>query len=421
MRNNKNYALCEFQHDKAFIYKKIPKGKEIFFGSGICIDTSGNVLFQLPDYGDNYDNFCYCSRFDHKKGARVKKYLNEWDVMALINDKGEFLTDFIYDVIFFPENKDIIMAEEAGGHGLLDFDGNETVPLIYSDIFLDSSEPFIIAGKYTGEDEKYGVVDYNNNIVIPFEYEDAEDTLGDKLIFQKKGKWGVVDKNNNTLVEFKYDRIWYEETNNIFCVKLNDKWGLVDTENNVIQPFIYDNGLVRGDVFALKKDGRYALYSAAEKRFITDFIYLSEQDNKGWKPDKNTVVYYAGYDIIDTFGPKALDTLSQAYIDDNYWSGLILVKKDGKEGMVDTEGNIVIPIEYKNLNRPHEGLIHAQTIDDKEGYIDMNNNVIIPFGKYKSCESFSCGYAIVSSAEAGRVYIDKNDNILDINIEGYGR
>ena len=413
MKYNRDYNLFQFENDKAFIYKKPDRKNGAGYGPRTCIDTNGNVLFQLPDHGDNDNDYCYCTDFfEHNEATIVSKSFGDKDLEALINDKGEFLTDFVYDWLSFSWNDDLVDCRRDGKCGLLDVKGNEIIPMIYQDICADEHAALAVVCK----DEKYGMIDYDGNTIIPFEYEGGQ-CYTDKFIFKKNGKWGVVDKNNKTLIDFKYDCIYYGETNGIFCVQFNNKWGLVDSENNTIQPFIYDDTEVIADVYALKKDGNYAFYSAADKRFMTDFVYKERDEIE---KDKNVLYYDNVYDFIDPFGPQIIDNPSKEFIDEFYYSDLIKVTKNEKYGMADYSGNIVIPIEYRRLGDLREGLIRAQITDGKDGFIDRNNNTIIPFGKYYLHPySFSCGYVIAYSDKTGEVYIDKNDNILDIKMDEY--
>ena len=64
------------------------------------------------------------------------------------------------------------------------------------------------------KDGKYGVIDYNDRIIIPFEYENFNDinTLTPNLFsVRRNGREGVVNSNNQNVVDFLYDGIAFDE------------------------------------------------------------------------------------------------------------------------------------------------------------------------------------------------------------------
>ena len=116
---------------------------------------------------------------------------------------------------------------------------------------------------------KYGIVDGDNNFIIPCKYDDIECwTLG-KYRVLVIDQWGVVDDNNNTVVEIKYRSIgdlnngkalvetslesYYIDDNGIRlpdeAIKIHkgwvkfrfgNQWGIMDEKKNVIVECVYD-------------------------------------------------------------------------------------------------------------------------------------------------------------------------------------
>lgn len=79
----------------------------------------------------------------------------------------------------------------------------------------------------------------------------------------------------------------------------------------------------------------------------------------------------------------------------NFSEGYAAVKKEGKWGYIDTEGNVVIQPKYDGANSFSEGLAAVQT-NGKWGYIDTTGNVVIPF-TLQSTFAFSEGLAVYGS------------------------
>jgi hypothetical protein len=124
---------------------------------------------------------------------------------------------------------------------------------------------------------KVGLVDQQNKIIIPIEYDEIGE-ISSELIIAKKGKWGVVNKRNEIIIPFQYNRIyqfheglafvenenkvgyinkknekvipsefdfcWYGDfTEGLALVKQKDKFGFIDKTGKTIIPFLYDDAL----------------------------------------------------------------------------------------------------------------------------------------------------------------------------------
>ncbi len=125
---------------------------------------------------------------------------------------------------------------------------------------------------------KYGFIDRNEVVVIPFVYDDYKinqmvitddendssalvDPMGDFIdrieMVKQNGKWGAIDFDGNAAIPIKYEDIQNEGDPNLvlkawYKVKLNNKWGLVDTlGRELIAPqypkwnFKYDTNAVK--------------------------------------------------------------------------------------------------------------------------------------------------------------------------------
>ena len=103
----------------------------------------------------------------------------------------------------------------------------------------------------------------------------------------------------------------------------------------------------------------------------------------------------------------------------NFSEGLAAVKKDGKWGYIDKQGNLVIEYKYEIAESFSEELALVYT-DKKYGYIDTKGNTVIDF-KYESANSFSGGLATVK--ENGKWLIIDNkgtikvDNLSELGID----
>ena len=90
---------------------------------------------------------------------------------------------------------------------------------------------------------KYGVIDYNDRIVIPFEYEnfhDINDLAPNLFVVRKNGKAGVINSNNQKVVDFLYDGISLDKKTKLLEVAKDNKYCFLDTKCNLATSWVND-------------------------------------------------------------------------------------------------------------------------------------------------------------------------------------
>lgn len=104
-------------------------------------------------------------------------YLN--DKLAIANSKNQIVTDFIFNgsgihgirYFEFPQlGKYLKLAKAGQKYGLINYETGETIIPFKYDKLGEVSENLL----YAKLDDKYGYIDLNNQIVIPFKFEEAE-------------------------------------------------------------------------------------------------------------------------------------------------------------------------------------------------------------------------------------------------------
>ena len=68
------------------------------------------------------------------------------------------------------------------------------------------------------------------------------------------------------------------------------------------------------------------------------------------------------------------DKVEKAYQLDGYFT----IEKDGKEGLIDRNMNLIIPPEYKMVYSAGNGLVSVRLKNDLCGIVDLENNIVIP-------------------------------------------
>lgn len=155
---------------------------------------------------------------------------------------------------------------------------------------------------------KWGYSDFDKNILIPCVYDWAKPFFEDRavvcLVIDGRDSFGVIDLKGDIVCDFKYDGIAYFK-NGFAGVRKDKKWGFIDKYGNEIVPTIYDGG-------------------------VLPFIC-----------DRAVVMLNGNCFFIDTKGARITETIYDQI--DSFINGYAPIKKGLLYGVIDVNGNEVIP------------------------------------------------------------------------------
>ena len=189
-------------------------------------------------------------------------------------------------------------------------------------------------------DGKYGYINSDGNLAIPFIYKDATDFFEEYAIVQDEIGIGGINKKGEKVSEFnKYDFVGVLK-NGYRKVNKDDKWGFINVAGKVTVPIIYDfvwpyakaNGYI-----PVKKDGKYGCVDV-NGNIIEPLIHDEEvhvvnesivETNKVFAKLVDNEIIPCIYEMAGDFNHK-----------------IAPVQKDGKVGFIDKQGNEVIPFMY---------------------------------------------------------------------------
>ncbi len=128
---------------------------------------------------------------------------------GLVDVNGRTIADTKYDHLFAPCSERML-ANVGDRWGFLDNDGKEIIPLIYEGAkpFTDAEYCFGTPCAWVQKDGKWGTTNLMGEIVIPFEYDSAEDHNGNVYV-EKDGKRGIINHKNEFLVPLGDDEICF--------------------------------------------------------------------------------------------------------------------------------------------------------------------------------------------------------------------
>ncbi|MDN3594671.1 WG repeat-containing protein [Zunongwangia endophytica] len=289
----------------------------------------------------------------------VRSYSNEEKIMRIVetesgkvgmlNEKGEWIINPKYEKIAFVFNR-YLKIEADGKTTYADSWGNFLVPLKFEDIQFLNDELFDVR-----KDGKWGV--YNSetdNIIIPFEYDKFDYCSGcgqksDYLYAKKDGKWGVIDFKSEVLVPFKYQ---HQHVN-----MRSDEW-----------------------VAAFRKSGKNVVINIPQKKEFSAPQYENLLIENGHLIASKNSGETSNFGLINRNG-KEIVPFQYSHISNPYSSfktgAYFSVEKDGKFGIIDTLGNVIIPPTYKNRLLVRDDYFISRK-QKKMGLINKENKQLLP-------------------------------------------
>ncbi|MEZ5004237.1 MAG: WG repeat-containing protein [Chitinophagales bacterium] len=266
-------------------------------------DYNGKKIFPLPQ-GADFKQFSdgmllvkenYIFYYLNKQGDRV--FTANFPCGDFYNDRAAF-------------------QNYSGLIGFYDKTGNEVIPAKYSE--FGNFNSIGLAGVKDPQTNLWGYINQSGDLVVPHQYEKIGDFKNGYAIVSKNGKLGQINKAGTVIVPIEYDET-VEFSDGYFGVKKDGLWGFINEKGKLKIPLQFENTAVFKDGLCwVKKDGQLQL--------------------------------------IDSKGQIKLNT---SYTNaNNYENGVaIVVNEQSKYGVIDKNGNLILPLEYDYLNQIDDNTI----------------------------------------------------------------
>ncbi len=181
-------------------------------------------------------------------------------------------------------------------------------------------------GLFTFKENGYvGYVNESGEVIIEPYFHGGKDSEGRYCPVKMDWAWGFIDVFGNIVVEYGFEDVGEHASEGYWPVKMNGKWGYINLENgNIISCNYSECGCFSDGIAPVSKDGYWGAIDEDGTEVI-DFIY-----------DKMT----AGKQMFN-------DNL---YRELSFVSGVIGVEVNGAVGVIDSEGNYLIPLSSDSGN-----------------------------------------------------------------------
>ena len=238
------------------------------------------------------------------------------------------------------------------------------------------------------------------------------------LKVSKNGKKGLIDGSGKEILKCEYDEILpIRNTEKVYKVKKDGNYGIVDEKGKIIiEPQYEEMEKISDNV----KEG-FVVKKKDSKRGVIDYfgktiLDLNYEEIKNIYNEKYIVIKEQGNEkLVDRDGKVVLENTGNEIIgfskniqDD------IIIKKDGKIGVINIEGKNIIEPQYEELEETKPGAYIAKK-DGKYGVIDSKNDKMLEF-EYETINYYSKADILVAQDKELKDYII--DNKYEIKTEG---
>jgi len=259
--------------------------------------------------------------------------------------------------------KNVKRINRNNSWGYVDEKGKEIIPLGKYEFLNPIDEENMILAKKNG---KWGFININEDIIIPFDYDDIG-IFSDNGIApaKKEGKSGGLNRSGKDIIPFIFEELDYFYKSNLAVVKKNGKYGFINGNGKIIIPLQYDNAnqTMSDNVVIASQNGKWAFFNNQGKQ-LTDFLYDEvKTDFVNIENNKDNTYFKGGVAIvmqknIPHFLDRNLKEIKTAEIYDNAESftdkGFSIVEKNGKFGLISKDGKVVLPVIYSSIEHPQQ-------------------------------------------------------------------
>ena len=345
-----------------------------------AIDEKGNQLFTDYDSVEAISINSITSNIPYEK--TVLKY-KQGGLYGLIDFDGKKITENIYNSITNIDYKEgNLKVEQNGSYGVINIKGTTILEPVYDAIMADGyyneetkyEKAGFILRIVTDEGYRFGYADRTGKIILDTLYNEVSrltEVKGDDvyLVTSTNGRYGLY-KNNKEILANEYTDISFDPNNNLLIVQKDQAQGVVNLEGNNIVPIDYDNIIIGGKYIDAQKGEETVVFDSNGNNLNTDILSYNQVSDLAIVIDKNN-----NYNIVDSSGNKKLkeNYTYIEYFNNNYF----IVTKDGKTGVINGNGNVVINLEYDAIQAiDGTNVLQAiKTNENRTDIIDSNMNI----------------------------------------------
>lgn len=404
-------------------------------GNLITHDVNGSILLVPSHIAQTCGSFSDDGIAEIVKDGIIGHINRKFEIVSFFNDhyieipkQYDFALNFVYGYASVIKNDK---------YGIIDSNCKEVIPCKYDEI--EAISPNYLKFQ---ENNQWGIMDFLLNIIIEPLYANVASCIEEKFVVslastkqngsstQHSHNYGVIDSHGTILIPHKYHEIEpISHEGNILWIVTSSvgysqyKKGAFDNRQELVIPIIFDDIVVNDDklecnVFEKSYNACKTVQYSAKYNFVGQQILLIDKGRKVRVPKEYMLAYSSGLSMLrvmknEKWGLIHIDNSilvepQYTYIDKFQYSYAIIGNSDEgciysfddfwhipnmKYGLIDNMGEIVLPIEYKDISFWDNGYICVYK--DGEGYSLLSPTLHQLISGYSLCEKLDNRFIIV--------------------------
>ncbi len=244
---------------------------------------------------------------------------------------------------FLPQGEERYLVSEKGNQSLTDPHGNHVVDLSkYDFLFFKKFRNGLTPIKEKAG-KGYGYMNRDGRIMIPFQYQSASGFKSGYASVKINNKYGLIDTLGNFIIEPEYLSLSYF-CNGVVIAKKDEKYGLIDLEEKQIVDYTLGKiTTLNNGLFLEQVEEGVTLYHIDDP----DKPMMTYQEINGFNKSLLRFKQNGKWGLMEMNGNIVLENVYDqiGYSKD----GLAVVKDEQRKGAIDAKGNLVFPLEFQDL------------------------------------------------------------------------
>lgn len=272
-----------------------------------------------------------------------------------------------------------LLVNNGEKSGIIDFNGNIIIPFQYDEILPEYSKlggaHFDSAYIRVKNKGKMGVINYRNSVVIPLCFESVDFWPNNQFLISENKSCGLVNSQGDTLIPWGKYQLSDPPSEGLIAAGISGNYGFIDSAQNTIIPLVYEktHGFQHGLATA-QKAGFWGLINKQNK-VIIPFEYASP------------IFFHNGIARLEKqqngVSKFAYMNAKGKFLTDFVYDEAFLFEKDyakvrigNKWGILDQKGVEIVPVQFDKIAVRYGYVVVS--IEEKYGLYDLNGNLILP-------------------------------------------
>ena len=245
------------QHNDYYILEN-SSGTDCLFNSGELVKGITINYYDIP--------------FRHQENGQTKKYYDfkKGDLWGIIDEDGRIRIPAQYQkylqlVNHLNENSTIrLIAYNKGKCGIINFENQIVLPFEYHRI-MKTALGYIIEVETTEGRQLFNL--QSNRIITPFYYEESTSNANYIYLSKAHFKTPFDPQKEQIILPWEYNTVYNIPGSHNFAVKKDGLFGVVNSENKVLVPFIYEDMIStnRPNMLVIAKNNQYGIIDINNK------------------------------------------------------------------------------------------------------------------------------------------------------------